>query len=74
MTDLLEPVFKQYDTHWWLERLERLSIGCGPINKLSDLFSGPQVNAHNNTIEIQHSYIARCGWFSAAIWRRRAAG
>jgi crotonobetainyl-CoA:carnitine CoA-transferase CaiB-like acyl-CoA transferase len=41
-------------TAWWIERLEALQIGCGPINTLSQVFADPQVLARNNLIEMTH--------------------
>ena len=35
VTDTLTPVMQQHTTIWWVDRLEALKIGCGPINKLS---------------------------------------
>ncbi len=34
---------QQHRTTWWVERLEALKIGCGPINKLSEVFADPHV-------------------------------
>lgn len=54
LTALLSPLFKRHPTAWWVEALEREKIGYGPINKLSDVFSDPQVLARNNIIEMTH--------------------
>ena len=45
VTDTLTPVMQQHPTTWWVERLEALKIGCGPINKLSEVFADPHVVA-----------------------------
>src|SRR5271166_4377879 len=42
-------------TRWWLEQLEALKIGCGPINTLSQVFADPQVRAHGMVREMAHS-------------------
>jgi crotonobetainyl-CoA:carnitine CoA-transferase CaiB-like acyl-CoA transferase len=55
VTDTLTPVMQQHPTHWWIERLEALKIGCGPINKLSEVFADPQVVARNMVLEMAHS-------------------
>ena len=45
VTDTLAPVLKQHPTGWWIERLEALKIGCGPINTLAEVFADPQMQA-----------------------------
>ena len=55
VTDALTPVMMQHPTSWWIERLEALKIGCGPINKLSQVFEDPQVVARNMVLEMPHS-------------------
>ena len=55
VTDTLAPVMLQHPTNWWIEKLEALKIGCGPINKLSQVFEDPQVIARNMVLEMAHS-------------------
>jgi crotonobetainyl-CoA:carnitine CoA-transferase CaiB-like acyl-CoA transferase len=55
VTDTLTPVMRQHSTDWWVERLEALKIGCGPINKLSQVFEDPHVVARNMVLEMAHS-------------------
>ncbi len=52
VTDTLTPVMRQHPTAWWVERLEALRIGCGPINKLSEVFADPQVKARGMVVEM----------------------
>ena len=54
VTETLTPVMRQHPTAWWVERLERLSIGCGPINRLNEVFADPQVQARNTVVEMAH--------------------
>ena len=54
VTDTLTPVMQQHPTAWWVERLEALKIGCGPINKLSEVFADPQVVARGVVREMAH--------------------
>ena len=54
VTDTLTPVMQQQTTTWWVDKLEALKIGCGPINKLSDVFADPQVVARGMVIEMEH--------------------
>src|SRR6202789_3120913 len=55
VTDTLTPVMMQNTTTWWVERLEALKIGCGPINKLSQVFADPHVVARETVKTMVHS-------------------
>jgi crotonobetainyl-CoA:carnitine CoA-transferase CaiB-like acyl-CoA transferase len=55
VTDTLTPVMQQHPTLWWVEQLETLKIGCGPINKLSQVFADPHVVARNMVVEMAHA-------------------
>jgi crotonobetainyl-CoA:carnitine CoA-transferase CaiB-like acyl-CoA transferase len=54
VTDTLAPVMRQHPTGWWVERLEALKIGCGPINRLSEVFADPQIKARGAVVEMRH--------------------
>ncbi len=54
VTDTLAPVLARHPTAWWLAKLEALSIGCGPINRLSQVFADPQVQARGMVVEMPH--------------------
>jgi crotonobetainyl-CoA:carnitine CoA-transferase CaiB-like acyl-CoA transferase len=54
VTDTLTPVMMQHPTTWWVDRLEALKIGCGPINKLSEVFADPHVMARGVVREMAH--------------------
>ena len=54
VTDTLTPVMQQHPTGWWIDRLEALKIGCGPINKLTEVFADPQVQARGVVVEMAH--------------------
>ncbi len=54
VTDTLTPVLAAHPTGWWIDRLEALKIGCGPINKLSEVFADPQVVARGMVREMAH--------------------
>jgi crotonobetainyl-CoA:carnitine CoA-transferase CaiB-like acyl-CoA transferase len=54
VTDTLTPVMQQHPTGWWVEKLEALKIGCGAINKLSQVFTDPQVIARGMVKEMAH--------------------
>ena len=58
MTDALTPVMQRFPTQEWVERLEALKIGCGPINRLSDVFADPQVQARGMVVDMPHEQAA----------------
>jgi crotonobetainyl-CoA:carnitine CoA-transferase CaiB-like acyl-CoA transferase len=55
VTDTLAPVMQTQPTAWWVDRLEALKIGCGPINTLSDVFADPQVVAREAVVQMPHA-------------------
>jgi crotonobetainyl-CoA:carnitine CoA-transferase CaiB-like acyl-CoA transferase len=55
VTETLTPVMRQHPTTWWVDRLEGLKIGCGPINTLKEVFADPQIQARGVVIELPHS-------------------
>ena len=55
VTDTLTPLMTQHPTEWWIGKLEALNIGCGPINKLSQVFADPHVVARGMVMEMDHA-------------------
>jgi crotonobetainyl-CoA:carnitine CoA-transferase CaiB-like acyl-CoA transferase len=55
VTDTLTPVMQGKPTAWWVEQLESLSIGCGPINTLEQVFADPHVRARGMEVQMKHS-------------------
>jgi crotonobetainyl-CoA:carnitine CoA-transferase CaiB-like acyl-CoA transferase len=55
VTDTLTPTMQGHATKWWVERLEELKIGCGPINTLADVFADPQVQARGAVVTMPHA-------------------
>jgi len=55
VTDTLTPLMKTKSTAEWVERLEALKIGCGPINTLRDMFADPQVRARGVVVHMPHA-------------------
>jgi glutaryl-CoA transferase len=55
VTDTLTPVMKTRTTAEWVDRLEALKIGCGPINSLRDVFADPQVRAREVVVHMPHA-------------------
>ena len=54
VTDTLTPVMQSRTTAEWVKELEALKIGCGPINKLSEVFADPHVLARNCVVNMPH--------------------
>lgn len=54
VTDTLSPVMRQHTTAEWVERLEALKIGCGPINTLEQVFADPQIQARGTVVTLPH--------------------
>jgi crotonobetainyl-CoA:carnitine CoA-transferase CaiB-like acyl-CoA transferase len=46
---------QQHPTNWWIDQLEALKIGCGPINKLAEVFADPHVLARQMVLEMDHA-------------------
>lgn len=55
VTETLTAVTKTRATRDWIEKLEALKIGCGPINTLKDVFADPHVVARNMVVEMEHA-------------------
>ena len=58
VTDTLTPVMKKRTTAEWVDRLEALKIGCGPINTLRDVFADPQSRARGVIVHMPHAATA----------------
>ena len=54
-TRILAAVMAAHPTDWWIDRLEALKIGCGPINTLEKLFADPHVKARGVVVEMPHA-------------------
>jgi crotonobetainyl-CoA:carnitine CoA-transferase CaiB-like acyl-CoA transferase len=54
VTDALTPVMRSKTTAEWVEALEARKIGCGAINRLSDVFADPHVVARGCVVELEH--------------------
>jgi len=55
VTDTLTPVMQAHPTARWIERLEAIGVGCGPINGLSQVFADPQVQARGAVVRMPHA-------------------
>jgi crotonobetainyl-CoA:carnitine CoA-transferase CaiB-like acyl-CoA transferase len=59
VTDTLTPVMKTRTTAEWVDKLEALKIGCGPINTLREVFADPQVQARGVVVQMPHAASAQ---------------
>ena len=55
VTETLNAVMQRHPTGWWIERLETLKIGCGPINTLEQVFADAQTVARGVVVEMPHA-------------------
>ena len=55
VTETLAPVMASDTTANWIGRLEAISVGCGPINTLAQVFADPQVVARQNVVRVPHA-------------------
>lgn len=55
VTQTLTPVMKSRTTAEWVEALEALKIGCGPINTLKEVFADPHVIARDMVVKMRHA-------------------
>jgi crotonobetainyl-CoA:carnitine CoA-transferase CaiB-like acyl-CoA transferase len=54
VTETLNGIFQTKPAGYWLEQLERVKIGCGPINTLEQVFADPHVSAREMVLEMNH--------------------
>ena len=54
----LDPILAAEPSLHWLDGLEKLTIGCGPINNLDQVFADPQVRARGMVVEMEHQATA----------------
>jgi formyl-CoA transferase len=54
MVDELKQTFSQRDVKDWLADLIQAGLPCGPINSIPEVFSHPQAQAREMTLESEH--------------------
>ena len=54
LTQILNEVMRQNPSAYWLEKLEKNKITCGPINNIDQVFADTQVVARDMRIEMNH--------------------
>lgn len=56
---ILASLLIQDTTLSWIERLRKVGVPCGPINKISEVLSDPQVVARDMILEIDHPKVGK---------------
>lgn len=54
LVPLLAEIMQKQPREYWIERLQRVGVPCGPINNLDEVFAHPQVKAREVWREIPH--------------------
>ena len=57
----IQAIIEQKPSAYWLEELEKMKIGCGPINTLDQVFADPHVQAREMGVEVPHPLIEKGG-------------
>ena len=57
LVEAMTPVLASKPSAEWLTELERLTIGCGPINQLDQVFADPHVKDREMVINMPHDAI-----------------
>ncbi|MBT5047311.1 MAG: CoA transferase [Rhodospirillaceae bacterium] len=57
LVEAMIPVLESKPTAEWLGELEKLTIGCGPINTMDQVFSDPHVKDREMVINMPHAAI-----------------
>ena len=55
VTDTLTPVMRSRTTAEWVGVFEAAGGGCGPIDRPSQVFAGPRVQARGAVVEMDHA-------------------
>jgi crotonobetainyl-CoA:carnitine CoA-transferase CaiB-like acyl-CoA transferase len=50
----LQDIFIKQPVAYWVEKLQAVSVPCGPINDLADVFADPQIISRDMVQEIPH--------------------
>jgi crotonobetainyl-CoA:carnitine CoA-transferase CaiB-like acyl-CoA transferase len=64
---LLKPEFARHASAYWIDALEAVSVPCGPINTIDEVFENPQVRAREMVIERDHPTAGKVALVSSPI-------
>ncbi|RUA28418.1 MAG: CoA transferase, partial [Chloroflexi bacterium] len=56
---LLQEIFIKKPVAHWVEKLQKFSVPCGPINDLADVFSDPQLISRDMVLEMAHPTLGK---------------
>jgi len=51
---MLTDLTRQHDSAYWISGLESVTVPCGPVNEIPEVFADPQVRHRNMQIEMPH--------------------
>ena len=51
---LLEQLFAEHETSYWLSLIEKVGIPCGPVNSIEQVVNDPQVQFRNMITSVDH--------------------
>ncbi len=54
LIEAMTPILAAQPSAHWLEGMEKLKIGCGPINAIDEVFADPQVQDRGMVVEMAH--------------------
>jgi crotonobetainyl-CoA:carnitine CoA-transferase CaiB-like acyl-CoA transferase len=54
----VQEIIAGHPSQYWLDELEKLKIGCGPINTLDQVFTDPHVLARKMTVDVPHPLLS----------------
>ncbi|MCP3870237.1 MAG: CoA transferase [Gammaproteobacteria bacterium] len=64
---LLSPLFEKAPSHHWIQVLEEVSVPCGPINTIDQVFGDLQVQAREMALEREHPQAGRVSMVGCPI-------
>ncbi len=57
LIDTMVPILASRSSQEWLSELQRLTIGCGPINTIDQVFADPHVKNRNMVVNMPHEAV-----------------
>jgi len=53
---ILDGILRSQPSKYWLERLRKAGVPCGPVNTVEEAFADPQTAARDLIVETEHPY------------------
>lgn len=54
LTEILAAITARRRTRDWIDGLESRGVPCGPVNRMTEVFADPQVQARGMTVDLPH--------------------